>query len=212
MRTIFLFILFISCTLWAEIKAVIFDYGGVVGNIDREKVLDFISTSLDVSHEEALRLARGWKKVMNSGGDEFYYWENAQGICQKWFDDFSEVVLEAMYQNQGVIAIVKELQSQGYRTPLFSNVTIGEAEWLKRKDDYEHFSPLFLSYEMDLAKPDPRSYEYVLNHLQLKPQEVIFIDDKKENVDAAVALGIYGIQFKNEALLAQELEKCLAQK
>ena len=58
----------------------------------------------------------------------------------------------------------------------------------------------FTSYDLGLLKPDPLIYQVVLQKLGAKPQEVIFIDDKKKNVEAAKSLGILGIVFKRDTL------------
>ena len=49
---------------------------------------------------------------------------------------------------------------------------------------------LYFSSDTGLAKPDPRAFEIVLKENNLKPEEVIYFDDSKNNVAAAEALGI----------------------
>jgi FMN phosphatase YigB (HAD superfamily) len=46
-----------------------------------------------------------------------------------------------------------------------------------------------------------------LDVLQRDPEETVFIDDRAENVAAAVSLGIHGIQYQGSAALAAELER-----
>lgn len=58
----------------------------------------------------------------------------------------------------------------------------------------------FTSYDLGLLKPDPLIYKVVLQKLGAKPQEVIFIDDKKKNIEAAKSLGILGIVFNRNTL------------
>ena len=58
----------------------------------------------------------------------------------------------------------------------------------------------FTSYDLGLLKPDPLIYQVVLQKLGAKPQEVIFIDDKLKNVEAAKSLGIWGIVFNRGTL------------
>jgi putative hydrolase of the HAD superfamily len=50
---------------------------------------------------------------------------------------------------------------------------------------------------MGLAKPDPRYFQTILAELQLHPDDVIFVDDKPQNVRAAATLGIHTICFAN---------------
>lgn len=54
----------------------------------------------------------------------------------------------------------------------------------------ENFDSVFLSYEMQLAKPDAQFFEFVLRAMTVKPSRVLFIDDELPNVCAARAIGI----------------------
>ena len=53
------------------------------------------------------------------------------------------------------------------------------------------------SFEAKSNKPDLAIYQTLLNRYELDPGESIFIDDVKENVEAARCLGIHSVQFEN---------------
>ena len=56
-----------------------------------------------------------------------------------------------------------------------------------------HGFPVSLQ-DLGLRKPDPDIYQYVLEtRREFEPQDAVFFDDVRENVDAAVALGIKGV-------------------
>jgi putative hydrolase of the HAD superfamily len=61
------------------------------------------------------------------------------------------------------------------------------------------------SYQLGIAKPNPAIYRYALEKLGTQPAETLFIDDKAENVDAAVALGMKGIVFSDVEKLRTDL-------
>jgi HAD superfamily hydrolase (TIGR01509 family) len=60
-----------------------------------------------------------------------------------------------------------------------------------------------------VKKPDPRIYRIALARLNMMPAETIFVDDMAENVDAARALGMRGVQFKNTAQTIAEAQALL---
>lgn len=70
---------------------------------------------------------------------------------------------------------------------------------------YEYYQPLFdqyftgavLSFECQLLKPDPQIFIHLLEKYHLEAKDCIFIDDVKENCEAAKALGIEAIHFNN---------------
>jgi putative hydrolase of the HAD superfamily len=53
-----------------------------------------------------------------------------------------------------------------------------------------HFDHLFLSHETGFFKPEPAAYLEVIRKLALAPQQILFFDDKPENVDAARQTGM----------------------
>jgi putative hydrolase of the HAD superfamily len=69
----------------------------------------------------------------------------------------------------------------------------------------EDFDAFFSSCYLGLRKPDRKIYQVALDVLQRDPEQVAFIDDREENVAAAVSLGIRGIRYEGSAALADEL-------
>ena len=58
---------------------------------------------------------------------------------------------------------------------------------------------------MGLEKPDPKAYQLLLEQLALPANEVVFIDDKEENVEAARKLGVDAIVFESAQQVHAEL-------
>ncbi len=54
----------------------------------------------------------------------------------------------------------------------------------------EYFDKAYYSHIIGMKKPDLEIYEYVLKDAGIKAHETLFLDDKKENLDAAMSLGI----------------------
>ena len=69
------------------------------------------------------------------------------------------------------------------------------------------FSGFFSSCYLGLRKPEAAIFQRTLDILQCAPDEALFIDDRKENVEAARALGIGGIQMLNPTQLREDLQQ-----
>lgn len=69
------------------------------------------------------------------------------------------------------------------------------------------FSAFFSSCYLGLRKPDRRIYQVALDVLQCDPEDCVFIDDRPENVAAAVSLGIHGIRYQGSEQLGEALEQ-----
>ncbi len=74
------------------------------------------------------------------------------------------------------------------------------------------FEQLFLSYEIGIHKPDAGIYTFVLQTAELKPEECLFIDDLKANIDAAALQGIAGIHLTNDHDVTDYFENGLIRK
>lgn len=94
-----------------------------------------------------------------------------------------------------------QLKKAGYRLFLLSNTI--DIHWdycVERLFPYQdhgvedYFEQCFLSQRMHLAKPDARIYEEVIRQANIHPDETLFIDDLKENCEAAEKLGIHTFQ------------------
>jgi len=68
---------------------------------------------------------------------------------------------------------------------------------------------MILSAEVGCAKPDARIYQIAVEQLDVRFDEAVFVDDMAENVAAAQALGMGGIQFKNTAQAIAEIKQYL---
>ena len=94
-----------------------------------------------------------------------------------------------------------QLKKAGYRLFLLSNTI--DIHWgycvehLFPYQNYgveDYFEHCFLSQRMHLAKPNARIYEEVIRQANIHPDETLFIDDLKENCEAAEKLGIHTFQ------------------
>ncbi len=88
-------------------------------------------------------------------------------------------------------------KEEKYRLFLLSNTNDIHIEFVKRQMGPENFNrfknafeAFYLSYEMGMRKPDTEIFEFVLKESNLKADETLFVDDTKENTDAASHLGI----------------------
>ena len=68
-----------------------------------------------------------------------------------------------------------------------------------------YFDFFFSSCHVGLRKPSTKIYRLALDVLQCEPGEVVFIDDRAGNVEAAASLGIQAMRYEGSAHLAKAL-------
>lgn len=191
------------------IKAVLFDYGGVMSNGGRgTELITHMAEKLGVSEERARELLNvAWMPYasgMISEDELWYQIEAAYGraipvekraIWNQW---------DIMRPFPEMVAFVGDLKKRGYRVGLLSNVIPNTAEQIRLQGGYELFDPLILSCEAGCSKPQREIYELALGGLPgVEASEVLFIDDQERFLVLARELGI-------QTLLAQSPGQVIA--
>ena len=107
--------------------------------------------------------------------------------------------------NERMMAWLDALIADGVPTAILSNMARDTWELLAPR--FGHVEHLTLSFEIGVAKPEPVIYLRCLESLGVEPAEALFVDDRRENVEAARALGMEGVLFEGEDALVSELER-----
>lgn len=98
------------------------------------------------------------------------------------------------------IETIKKLKNLGYKVYLLSNLKEIDYEKFIKHFDVSIFDELFLSFKLGMLKPNDDIYQYVINKLNTKPENIYFFDDNKENVDGAIRNGINAYQVTGETV------------
>lgn len=113
--------------------------------------------------------------------------------------------------DQALINFIQECRSS-YITALLSNAwvnarqNLAEEYGIKEGETVDH---IFISSELGVAKPDLRIYEILAESLDVEYDEILFIDDFIENIQAANTLGIHTIHYQPEVDLINEIKSRL---
>ena len=123
---------------------------------------------------------------------------------EKFFRESAEHIVEKFYYTDELIKSVKD---KGFKIYLLSNYprSFFEIHSEKQLDFVKCTDGKIVSAYVKLIKPDRRIYELLLDTYNLNPDECLFIDDRKENVDAANESGIHGIVFTGYEELITEI-------
>ncbi len=109
--------------------------------------------------------------------------------------------------DEPMIEAVRRAHDAGIRTAVISNSWGGTsydvADWR------ELFDEIVISGEVGLHKPGPEIFELTLSKLGLPASECVFVDDLRENIEGAEALGITGILHRGADSTLPELERLL---
>ncbi len=108
--------------------------------------------------------------------------------------------------NTDLIGYFRDLRPR-YRTALLSNSFVGAREREQERYGFAQLADLIVySHEVGLAKPDPRVYELTCERLGVRPAEAVFVDDVEGHVEAARAVGMHGVVFRDNAQVVADVE------
>ncbi len=110
---------------------------------------------------------------------------------------------------KGTVSILDELvKSPDYKVVALTNWSHETFPKARKKFEFlQWFEGIIVSGEEKTRKPFEDIYHLTLNRFNIKAEKSIFIDDNPKNIEAANALGINGILFKNSELLIQQLKQ-----
>ncbi len=89
--------------------------------------------------------------------------------------------------------VLKTLKAHGYRVGVISDTWPSTVPQQKEAGLYDYYDFLTLSFELGVLKPHPLMYEDALKHMNLPPEETLYIDDLTMSLDAAGKIGIPGV-------------------
>lgn len=189
-------------------RALIVDYGEVISLPQPEPSLARMASAAGLERSEFVRRYWERRREYDAGQSARGYWA---GVLGREPDDalleqlIAEDVASWLVMDDDTLAVLRAAAARGLTLALLSNAPHELADALDRHPSLAFFARRFYSARFGLTKPDPAVYLAVLAELGRRPGEVVFIDDRPENVRGATELGLGGILFSSPAALAHEL-------
>ena len=196
----------------AACSIAVFDLGGVLIDWnprylyrkffdgDTEAMEEFLATVCTQSWNEQQDAGRPFADACASL--KLVYPDKA-ALIDAWVQRYDEMLAGPI---SGTVGILTELNSHRVHLYALSNWSVETfPAALKRFEFLKWFKGVMLSGEVKLLKPDPRIFKLFLETFSIDPTLTAYIDDREPNVEAAMALGMHGIVFKDSAALRTEL-------
>jgi FMN phosphatase YigB (HAD superfamily) len=188
------------------INSIIFDFGDVFINLDKQATVNGLKKLGLTEWNEDINNLNIQFETGKITRDDFL-----QGI-QKQIPKASTLEITAAWNAILLDFPLYRLEflqmlSKKYRLFLLSNTDAIHIETFEQKsgttfysDFYQCFEQVYFSFEVEMRKPNMEIFNYVLNKHELQAKRTLFVDDKKENTDAAAELGfqVWNLQVGQE--------------
>lgn len=192
-----------------KIKGIIFDYGNVLCDPQEphevQAMADALGVELEQFKEKYWRDRRPYDRA-DLGAAE--YWNRIAGRELSLGELGAVIELDNtgwLHRRERTLAWVGQASQKGLRTGLLSNLPISLRDALEQVNWLPEFDVRTYSCTLGRIKPEPEIYEDCVGGLGLKPEEVVFLDDRPENVRGADEVGLHGLLFESADQAASEL-------
>ena len=194
------------------IKAIAFDYGGVI--VLMENLTEEVSKYLGVSTGDWHKVYFSLNHLANTGentfGDIFSMTAKKLGATNEQISEIAKIRIEnkkTIRLNNELLEIIKSLRKNNYKVALLSNNSSKLRGWLIKDEISDLFDEIIISAEVGHQKPSPEIFEILFNKLDVESDEVAFVDDTEKSLEGAEKIGYSPILFTENQKLKEDLEK-----
>ncbi|WP_052424239.1 HAD family hydrolase [Nonomuraea candida] len=188
---------------------IVFDYGGVLSLPQPDSDAEAMAHAVGAEPEEFKRGYWEHRLAFDRGSlTPHAYWSAVLGRPVTHTEVARLVAMDVAswaHPDTGTVALLGELIEAGRDVALLSNAPVCIGEGLDELPWVAAIGQRFYSGRMGLVKPDRQIYDELARALDAEPAEIVFIDDREENVEGARRAGMTGVRFTDAATLRATL-------
>lgn len=199
---------------------ILFDVGGVLEVVDDENWQKhwmrrwLERTGLTFDHYQARIAAAEVPDVLHQTGVETEYWQQLGSVLGIGDTELAQMRMEMWdgYCGSANTELIDHAWSlKGLAgLAILSNSADGAREEEERRYGFSRiFDPICYTHELGVSKPAPEAYLRALEAMHAEPRDVLFIDDRKDSVGAAIALGIHSIRHEDNRTTIRAIDQFL---
>lgn len=138
------------------------------------------------------------------------YIERAAWLLKEPVEKIESEFFSDVDRNEVALEYIASLRPT-YKVVLLSNAGPGMIEARFSVEELDrYFDRVILSYILKAAKPDPAIFRWTCEQLAIPPEEVVVVDDTADNCEAAMAIGMKAVQYRDFAQTKADLDVILS--
>jgi epoxide hydrolase-like predicted phosphatase len=196
------------------IRAVFFDFGGVIMRTEYQAPRQHLAERFKLDYEDIDKIVFGSESARRASIGEITedaHWLEVlkrvkHPVAEK--KSFADEFFGGDVIDRNLIEYIRSLHGK-FHTGLISNAWSGLREFITKEKIIDIFNTVIISAEAGVVKPEAKIYELALEQAKVKANEAVFVDDMKVNVEACEKIGMKGIWFKDPQETIDQLNKIL---
>lgn len=196
-----------------RIRAVLFDLGNVLIPFSHDRMVKQVAACLGLDEAEirAMLMEGGLLRAYEQGQistEEMYRLITKGAPRVPALEALSRAASDIFWPNPQMEEVASSLVKKGLPVAIVSNTCPIHIAWIERRFPFFNEIPYkVLSYEVGVSKPALAIYETALQVVGTQPGEAVFFDDRPENVEGAMALGIRAYLYESPAQVVRVLSE-----
>ena len=180
-------------------EVLLFDFWGVIGIVQSPYEIRHMASMLGTPFDAFVEAYWAERHPYDAGEPAAAYWGRVAARTGASLDP--QLLAALVARDTGswrrvdpvMVDLLAELADAGRRLALLSNAPRELAGFVRESAAGTYLEPMVFSCDLGLAKPDAAIYERTLEILGVSAADVLFIDDRQVNVDAARTVGMRGL-------------------
>lgn len=200
------------------IRNVVFDIGQVLLEFDWRKFIAGMDIS-DTKKEQLAHVTLGniphWNEHDRGMSDEDFIKKSLiiEPDIEEELRYYLKYIGTVAKEYDHSVPLMRALKEHGYGVYLLSNYGVTPFKYARENMKFfDEVDGMIISHEVGVIKPEPEIYEILFERYNLVPGECVFIDDRADNIEAAVNMGMSGIVFEDIEGVYSRLNMLLGEK
>ena len=197
------------------IRAVYFDFGGVIVRTEFQAPRQHLAERLGMEYESLIKVVFDSETAIQATMGQISEDEHWAAVMRRLHlpESDAQAIQDEFFAGDiidtNLLDFMRGLRKK-VKVGLISNAWSGLRPYMISHKFADAFDSMIISAEAGVAKPGPDIYQIALEKLGVAPPESVFLDDFPENVAGARAIGMQAIHFIQPEQALKELKRLLA--
>ena len=197
-----------------SVRAVFFDLGGVIVRTEYQAPRQHLAERLGMEYDDLVKIVfdsdSGYQASIGAIPANVH-WDSIIKRLKRPAEELESIRHEFFagdVVDRTLLDFLRSLRGK-FITGLISNAWGDLREYILRENLEDAFDHIIISAEVGVVKPEAKIFKIALEQANVKPKEMVFVDDFPANIEGCKKLGIKGILFRDPDSVIKQIQAML---